>query len=51
MEQGKETENLARILVEIDQAGGGDGSVRIGGLAVTSIARTINMREGELVIN
>ena len=50
MEQGKEVENLARILVEIDQAEGENSSAWIGGLAVTSITRKINIENEEIVI-
>ncbi|MCK4236436.1 MAG: PhzF family phenazine biosynthesis protein [Candidatus Krumholzibacteria bacterium] len=50
MEQGGEIENLARILVEIDQAGGETGSVWTGGLAVTSITRELDIENDEILI-
>jgi trans-2,3-dihydro-3-hydroxyanthranilate isomerase len=51
MEQGKDTDNLARILVEPTNAEDPTGEMRIGGLAVTSITRTIRVEAGELVIS
>ena len=48
MEQGKERDGLARILVEIDDTGGDAHSARIGGVAVTSISRSIEVRDGEI---
>ncbi len=49
MEQGKEISSLARILVEIDQKEGEVDAVWVGGLAVTSITRTIDIQSGEIV--
>lgn len=49
MEQGKEVDSLARILVEIDHKGGEVDSVRTGGLAVTSITRKLNVDSGEIL--
>ncbi len=46
MEQGNDVSSLARILVEIEESTDGDGSVRVGGLAVTSITREIQMEDG-----
>jgi predicted PhzF superfamily epimerase YddE/YHI9 len=50
MEQGKEIDSLANILVEVDEAAGEISSVQIGGLAVTSITRTIQLESGEVII-
>jgi len=49
MEQGKEISSLARILVEIDKNEGEIDAVWVGGLAVTSITRTIDVQSGEIV--
>jgi trans-2,3-dihydro-3-hydroxyanthranilate isomerase len=51
MEQGKEEGCLARILVEIDESDGNLGIARIGGLAVTSMSRSILLREGKAEIS
>ena len=48
MQQGNETDNLARILVEVDGKGS-DVSIRVGGLAVKSIERRIDPVSMELV--
>ncbi len=50
MEQGKDVHKLARIFVEIDYADGSFNSVKMGGLATTSISRKINVSEGKVVI-
>ena len=50
MEQGKEVDSLARILVEIDHKDGETSSVRVGGLAVTSITRQLSIESGEIII-
>ena len=49
MEQGNDSTSLARILVEVDESADG-GSVRIGGLAVTSITREIHLESGEVTV-
>ncbi len=51
MEQGKERDALARILVEIDESPENTSSVRIGGLAVTSITRNINIDHQKILIS
>jgi predicted PhzF superfamily epimerase YddE/YHI9 len=51
MEQGKEMPGLARILVEVQDADNGRGLVRIGGLAVTSIFRTLNIEAGSVSVS
>jgi trans-2,3-dihydro-3-hydroxyanthranilate isomerase len=51
MEQGKEIDNLARILVEPTNAEDPTAEMRIGGLAVTSITRTIGIEAGELIVS
>jgi len=50
VEQGKDTGNLARIVVEGADPDDPTAEMRIGGLAVTSIARRIELEAGELVI-
>jgi trans-2,3-dihydro-3-hydroxyanthranilate isomerase len=50
MEQGKDTDSLTRILVEIDQGEGETATARTGGLAVTSMTRTIEVESGTIVI-
>ncbi len=50
MEQGKEMDCLARILVEIDESCNDCHSARIGGVAITSLTRTIKVTSGEIVI-
>jgi hypothetical protein len=49
MQQGKELDSLARILVEIGREGGETTSVKVGGLAVTSIVRRIDLESGEIM--
>ncbi len=49
MQQGKEVDSLARILVEIGREGDETTSVRVGGLAVTSIVRKIDIDTGEII--
>jgi len=51
IEQGKETANLARILVEALDPENPLGEMRIGGLAVTSITRSITIENGALVVS
>lgn len=50
MEQGKEVDSLARILVELGQDIEETGAVQVGGLAVTSIRRKIRIENGEFTI-
>jgi len=50
MEQGMEEKCLARILVEIDESDKSYSVARIGGLAVTSITRTVKVDESGVVI-
>jgi predicted PhzF superfamily epimerase YddE/YHI9 len=50
VEQGKETDNLARIIVEGADPDDPTAEMRIGGLAVTSISRRIGIEAGELVV-
>lgn len=50
MEQGIDRDNLARILVEIEEGEQESIKVLVGGLAVTSIKRNVNIEEGRLVI-
>ncbi len=52
MEQGKDIDKLARVYVEIDQSDGVKVPVQVGGLAVTSIEREIQIdrEDGELVM-
>ncbi len=47
MEQGKELDSLAKILVEVSNL---DGSVQIGGLAITSITRTLHVEDNAIVV-
>jgi predicted PhzF superfamily epimerase YddE/YHI9 len=51
MEQGKETDSLAKILVELGDNVEETGAVQVGGLAVTSIKRTIEIDSGEFIIS
>jgi trans-2,3-dihydro-3-hydroxyanthranilate isomerase len=51
IEQGKEIDNLARILVETTDSEDPTSAMRIGGLAVTSITRTIGIEDGTLVVS
>lgn len=50
MEQGKEIDGLTRILVEIDESVGDSLSAWIGGVAITSLTRTIEVTNSEIVI-
>ncbi len=50
MEQGNEIDSLAKILVEINDAEREAGSIWIGGLAVTSIMRSITIEQDEVTI-
>ena len=43
MEQGSDTDHLARILVEITQDRNGANTVKIGGTATTSIVRKLRI--------
>ena len=49
MQQGKEMESLSRIYVEIDRDNDTTRSVRVGGLAITSITRKIDLETGEVL--
>ncbi len=49
MQQGKEMESLSRIYVEIDRENDETRSVRVGGLAITSITRKIDLETGEVL--
>lgn len=51
MEQGMDENRLARILVEVDESDRNYGIARIGGLAVTSITRTVHVDENSVVIS
>ena len=51
MEQGMDEKRLARILVEIDESDSNYRVARIGGLAVTSITRTVRVDEHSVVIS
>lgn len=50
MQQGKEAESLAELHVEVDQRDGAVTGLRVGGRATTSIAQTVRIEDGELVI-
>jgi PhzF family phenazine biosynthesis protein len=50
MEQGNDSSNLARILVEVDESTLHEGSTRIGGLAATSISREISLESGTVTV-
>jgi PhzF family phenazine biosynthesis protein len=50
MEQGSEIDRLARLYVEVDRKGDAVTSVRVGGLAATSISRKIRIEDGSAVI-
>ena len=50
MEQGNDSGTLARILVEVEDGAIETGNVRIGGLATTSISRTIEVTSGEVSV-
>ena len=49
MEQGKEIESLARILVEMNSSSGNE-AVQVGGLAVTSMIRDLEIDEDKILI-
>jgi predicted PhzF superfamily epimerase YddE/YHI9 len=49
MQQGKERESLSRIFVEIDRENDATTSVRVGGLAITSITRKLDLETGEVL--
>jgi hypothetical protein len=49
MQQGNEKDNLARILVEIEGEAGREDVVKVGGLAVTSIQRKLELAPAETV--
>jgi len=51
IEQGKDTDNLARILVETSDSEDPTSTMRIGGLAVTSIMRRIGIENGALIVS
>lgn len=48
MEQGKESDGIARIHIEIARSEGAVESVWVGGLAVTSITRRLDLVSGEV---
>ena len=50
VEQGKDTDSLARIIVEEGDPDDPAAPMRIGGLAVTSITRRICQEAGELIV-
>ena len=50
MEQGKDEKGLARILVEIKESDKSYSMACIGGLAVTSITRTVTIDNGSVDI-
>lgn len=50
MEQGNDSSNLARILVEVEESAVEEGSARIGGLAATSISREISLESGTVTV-
>ena len=50
MEQGNDTRNLARIIVEVEESMLDGGSARIGGLAATSISREISLESGTVTV-
>jgi PhzF family phenazine biosynthesis protein len=50
MEQGNDSAALARIIVEVEEPSGAGESARIGGLAVTSITRSVSIENGTIVI-
>jgi trans-2,3-dihydro-3-hydroxyanthranilate isomerase len=49
MEQGKEPGSIARIHVEVSSSNGNPESVWVGGLAVTSITRRLDLMSGEVL--
>ncbi len=51
IEQGKDIDSLARILVETADAADPTSEMRIGGLAVTSITRTIGVENGAIAVS
>ena len=51
VEQGKEIDNLARILVETADSADPTSEMKIGGLAVTSITRRIGIENNALVVS
>ncbi len=51
IEQGKEIDALARILVETADSADPTSEMKIGGLAVTSITRTVGIENGVLVVS
>lgn len=50
MEQGKDIDALARIMVEVDSSTEDNNTVRIGGLAVTSITRSIKVDNQKILV-
>ncbi len=50
MEQGREENSLAQILVQLDESEQDLDVAQIGGLAVTSITRTLEIKSGEVEI-
>jgi trans-2,3-dihydro-3-hydroxyanthranilate isomerase len=49
MEQGNKIDGLSRIFVEVDHNNGQLSAVRVGGLAVTSIVRTLDIETREVL--
>jgi predicted PhzF superfamily epimerase YddE/YHI9 len=47
MEQGKEESTISRIHIEVSRSKGMPESVWVGGLAVTSITRELDLVDGE----
>ena len=50
MDQGNEIDSLARVFVEVEAEKDGKVPVRIGGLAVTSITRTVSIEDERVLI-
>jgi predicted PhzF superfamily epimerase YddE/YHI9 len=50
MEQGRDKNSLAQILVQLDESERNPDVAQIGGLAVTSITRTLEIKSGEFEI-
>ena len=50
MEQGNESSSLARLHVEIDKTGEQVSAVRVGGLAATSLKKTMRLEKNEVIL-
>ncbi|MCK4350983.1 MAG: hypothetical protein KAX13_08995 [Candidatus Krumholzibacteria bacterium] len=50
IEQGREENSLARILVQLEESEHDLDVAQIGGLAVTSITRSLEIKSGEVEI-